>query len=393
MRSFWGLVLIAVPAVAFAGPKPVADHVCAPSEGTATCPVGRARMCAKDGALAACVCPPGSQEPKGSKGECVLEEGSKPIACVVPDATIADRLGVALELGTLEQPPLPTLEIYGTADALAAVDGKEKTATDVELMRAAEATDAIEGASAYLANEASGPKRKAKLAARDQAVGRSIALRQTFVARFPKHARLDEQRVALARALLRRAAYTVVGPSVESDRKSARALLEAVVAAALGTRSSRDAAFMLGEQAVRAREWLLVAAHEERVLGWARAKLAADDHAFLAAASARLAEARLASGDLARGVASLSDAIAIGVSCSPRAECVSAASAARKVIAAAWAATSTPARATFTLLGKGSMPRHERVRPLLVLADLYAHGSGTGCTAAAEEARAWEQLL
>jgi hypothetical protein len=39
------------------------------------------------------------------------------------------------------------------------------------------------------------------------------------------------------------------------------------------------------------------------------------------------------------------------------------------------------------------MPRHERVRPLLELADLYVKGSGGGCSAAAEEARAWEQVL
>jgi hypothetical protein len=39
------------------------------------------------------------------------------------------------------------------------------------------------------------------------------------------------------------------------------------------------------------------------------------------------------------------------------------------------------------------MPRHERVRPLLELVDHYGKGSGGGCAAAAEEARAWEQVL
>lgn len=388
-------MLIVAPTVALAGPKPAVDHVCAANEGTEPCPVGRARMCGKDGALAACLCPPGSHEPnggKGGKGDCVLEE-AKPVACVAPDATIAERLGIALELGTLEQPRLPTLEHAGAADAVAVVAGKELTSTDAELVRAAEGADSIEGASAWLANEATGPKHKAKLAARDQAVARSIAARTAFVARFPQHARLDEQRVALARALLRRAAYTVVGPTVDGDRKRARALLDGVVTAAAGTRASRDAAFMLGEQAVREREWLSVIAHQERVIAWARAKLNADDHPFLAAASARLAQARLAGGDLARAQLALAQAIELGVQCSPRAECVSAASGARKVIAAVWGALSTAPRATFELLGKGAMPRHERVRPLLQLAELYAHGAGVGCAAAAEEARAWEQLL
>lgn len=387
-------MLVAVlPGAALAGPAPKPDHVCAPNEGTATCMAGRARMCAKDGALAGCVCPPGSHEPAGGKGECLRDDAAFVAACVVPDATIADRLGPALELGTLELPPLPTLEVYGAADALGAVANKEQTATDLELIRAAEASDSSEGASAYLANEAKGPKQKAKLAARDQAVGRSIALRRVFVSRFPKHARLDEQRVSLARSLLRRAVYTVVGPTVDADRKLARSLLEAVVVAAAGTRASRDAAFMSAEQAVRERDWLLVTAHEERVLKWAGAKLNADDHAFLAAASARLAQARLASGDRARALSALADAVTIGVSCAPRAECVSSASAARKVLAATWAASSTPARATVALLSKGAMPRHERVRPLLQLAELYAHGVGAGCADAAEEARAWEQLF
>lgn len=390
MRPFWGLILLVVPGLALAdAPKPP-EHVCAASEGTAPCPLGRVRMCTKEGALAACTCPPGTKE---TKAACAVEGADKPVACVVPDATIADRLGVVLELLSLELPQLPTLEVYGAADALAV---KESTATDVELLRAAEASDSVEGASAFLANDASGPKRKAKLAARDQAVARGINLRTAFVTRFGKHPRLDEQRVALARGHLRRAAYTVVGAGVESDRKIARALLEAVVVSGTvngGGKAPRDAAFMLGEQAVRDRDFTLCAAHEERVLAWARPKLVADDHAFLAAASARLAQARLAAGDLTRALPALTDAIEIGVTCSPRAECVMAASASRKVIASAWAAASTAPRATFALLSRGSMPRHERVRPLVVLADLYAHGAGKGCSAAAEEARAFEQLL
>ena len=39
------------------------------------------------------------------------------------------------------------------------------------------------------------------------------------------------------------------------------------------------------------------------------------------------------------------------------------------------------------------VPFIDRVRPLIDLAALYSKGSGGGCAAAAEEARAWEQVL
>ncbi|MBI2395404.1 MAG: hypothetical protein HYV09_37895 [Deltaproteobacteria bacterium] len=386
-----GLVL---PCTAIAGAPPKSDHVCAPGEGKAPCFVGRVRMCGKDGALAACSCPPGSLEPKAGKGACVDDPTPFVAACVVPDATLGKTLAVHLELGTLELPPLTTVEVLGASDAIGRA--AKDDATDVELIRGAEAWESIEGSSAWSANDEKGAKKKGKLAARDQAVERAISVRKRFLARFVQHPRLDEQRVAQARALLRRAAYAVVGQTVAADRKLARATLEAVVLGGVGgagSKASRDAAFMLAEQAVRDREWLLVIAHEERVLKWAASKTNADDHPFLAAASARLAQARLETADLARAKLALDEAISVGVSCSPRAECVSAASAARKVVAATWAATSTPARATYKLLMKGAMPRHERVRPLLQLAELYAHGSGSGCAEAAEEARAWEQIV
>lgn len=383
---FLSALLLSPVALADA-PSSKADHVCAHNESKATCAVGRVRMCAKDGALAACVCPPGARE---SKGACVEDAAKVDVACVAPDATIGKILNVHLELGTLEVPRLPNVEL---SDAATAIAVKLTTASADELLRAASAWESKEGAAAYAANEGPFAKSKSKLAARDQAIDRVIETRRAFLARFSGHARGDEQRVELARALLRRAAYAGVGKTVEPDRKLARATLEQVVASGSTARPARDAAFMLGEQAVRDREWLVVIAHEERVLKWASAKLNADDHAYLAAASARMAQARLETADLARAKAALDDAISIGVSCSPRAECVSSASAARRALAATWAATSSPARAMVLVLRKGAMPRHERVRPLLELAELYGKGSGGGCTAASEEARAWEQVL
>lgn len=367
---------------------PVADHVCAPNEGTAPCTILHVRMCAADGSLASCTCAPGQ---KDVKGVCTDEAPTTTAtSCVVPDATIGRALGVQLEISTLEMPSLPTLE---QTNASSATSINTVAATDSELIRAAEAWESIEGAAAYGANAGVGAKSKSKLAARDQAVGKSIGVRRAFAARFSSHARADEQRVALARSLLRRAAYAGVGKGVDGDRKSARAVLEQVVANGAGTRASRDAAFMLAEQAVRDREWPATIAHEERVLKWAAVKANADDHAFIAASSARIAQARLETADLPRARAALEDAITVGLSCSPRAECVSAAGAARSVLAALWSASSSPARTMATILRKGTMPRHERVRPLLQLADLFAKGSGTGCAAAAEEARAWEQVI
>jgi hypothetical protein len=379
-------LLLSTAALADAGSKP-ADHVCASNESKATCTIGHVRVCAKDGALAACVCPPGTRD---SKGACVDDPAPAVVVCVAPDATIGKALHANLELGTLEVPRLPNVEL---SDIATATNIKTTSATAEELIHAAEAWESKEGAAAYAANEGPFAKSKSKLAARDQAIDRVIEVRKAFVARFATHARGAEQRVDLARALLRRAAYAGVGKTVEPDRKLARTALEQVVASGSTARPARDAAFMLGEQAVRDREWPLVVAHEERVLKWASAKLNADDHPYLAAASARLAQARLETADLPRAKTALDDAISVGVSCSPRAECVSAATAARRALAATWAATSSPARTMAPILRKGAMPRHERVRPLLQLVELYVKGSGGGCSAAAEEARAWEQVL
>jgi len=81
------------------------------------------------------------------------------------------------------------------------------------------------------------------------------------------------------------------------------------------------------------------------------------------------------------------------MTCAPRTECVVAASAARRVLAAAWAASSQPAHLMIAALSKGTLPRPDRVRPLLQLDALYTTGIGSGCKAAAEEARAWEQTF
>jgi hypothetical protein len=290
-----------------------------------------------------------------------------------------------LEFGSFEMPPLPTSQPPAAADAIA---GREDTASADELADGAKAWDGLEGAAAYQAQTAKG---KAKLASRDHANGRAIAVREKFLARFPNHARADEIRLGLSRALLRRAAYIVVGPEVEPDRKRAFELLGDIVSGGAASRASRDASFRVAERSVRDKDWPKVLVHEERVLKFAAQKTQSDDHAFLAAATARVAQARLETGDLARAKTSLEEAITLGMVCAPRTECVVAASAARRVLAATWATMSLAPRSMVATLQKGSLPRPDRVRPLLQLADLYATGVGGGCKVAAEEARAWEQ--
>ncbi|MGZ3421181.1 MAG: hypothetical protein ACXWUG_06175 [Polyangiales bacterium] len=391
MRRLFTVWAIALSTSQVLGAPPkVADHVCAKDEGKETCPVGQVRMCTKDGALASCSCPPGSKETSSKeKAACAIDAAPNPItvACVVPDATIGKAMAPFVDFGSFEMPPLPTSQLPAAADAVA---GREDTASADELADGAKAWDGLEGTAAYQAETAKG-KGKAKLASRDHANGRAVAIREKFLARFPAHPRSDEIRLGLARALLRRAAYIVVGPEVEPDRKRALELLGDIVSGGAASRASRDASFMLAERAVRDKDWPKVLVHEERVLKFAAQKSQADDHAFLAAATARVAQARLETGDLARAKTSLEEAIALGMVCAPRTECVVAASAARRVLAATWAATSLAPRSMVGTLQKGALPRGDRVRPLLQLADLYATGSGTGCKVAAEEARAWEQ--
>jgi hypothetical protein len=340
-------------------------------------------MCTKEGTLAACSCPPGSNEKAGA---CVIAP-VQTIACVVPDATIGKQMAPYLEFGALEMPPLPTSQLSTAADVVA---GHEDTATADELEGAAKTWDGLEGKAAYEAQNAKG---KAKLATRDFANGRAIFVREKFLARFAAHPRTDAIRLGLARALLRRAAYRVVGPEVEADRKRAYELLGDLVSAGVSSRAARDASFMLAERAVRDKDWPRVLVQEERVLKFAAQKTQSDDHAFLAAATARTAQARLETADMARARTSLEEAIALGMVCAPRTECVVAASAARRVLAATFANASQPARSMIASLQKGSLPRADRVRPLQVLATLYGTGVGAGCKAAVEEARAWEQTF
>jgi hypothetical protein len=367
-----------------AAPK-VIDHVCAANEGKETCPLGRVRMCTKEGALAACACAPGATE---KAGQCVLDATPVTVACIVPDATIGKQIAPFAEFGSLEMPPLPTSHAAQALEIAGAVSGREDKATADELLDAAKAWDAIEGAAAYEAQS----KIKPKLATRDHANARGIVARDRFVARFFAHSRADEMRIGLARGLLRRAAYAGVGPSVDADRKAAWEQLEFVIKNGAG-RALRDASFMLGERDVRDKSWGAVLVHEERALKVAAQKQFADDHAFLAASTLRVAQARFETADLVRGRGSLEEAIALGMVCAPRTECVVAASAARRALAAAWAATSAPARTMIATLQKGTLPRPDRVRPLLQLADLYAKGVGAACPSAAEEARAWEQTF
>lgn len=354
-----------------------------------TCAAGFVRRCTGEG-FVGCACPPGARQ-KGSG--CELDPAAKVPACVVADTTLGRTLSAFLEFGRLEMPPLPTVDTKAATAAIEAIDGREEGAGDAALLAAAEGWETAEGVAAYAAQSAIGPKAKERRAARDRAVARAIELRRSFLARFPGHPRDADARVALARALLRRAAYVSVGDSVAKDRTAARGLLEGVVAQGPIGRPFRDASFVIGEQAARDRDLGLLARSAEAVLRISSAKLFADDHAFLAAGHARLAQARLEAGDLEGARRALEGAIHVGVTCSPRAECVSAVAGARRILAATWAASGAPARSAVPLLSSGASPRHERVRPLLELAELTGAAPGEGCREAAEEARAWAQTI
>lgn len=382
---------------AFAAPTLKPEHVCAPDEGKGVCPLGKARMCAIDGALAACSCPPGMSASAPS-ASCVLEPSGKPpvVACTVPDATIGKALGASLEFGELEVPTLPTLAFAGATDTVAALDPKLTTLDEDEHVKLSAALQSIEGAAAYEASSAPKPKLAGALTRRDAALARHIVVRKAFLARFPGDPRVGLERVSLARALLRRAAYAGVATGVAVDRAEARALLGAVVSSSpAGSPSvaARTASFILGEQAVRDKAWSTVITASSDAIKWAAGKVDPDDHAYVAAAYARIAQARLELGDLVNAKLALAEAIGAGNTCAPRAECVSAAAGARGVLDRAWGATSAPARTMAPLLTKGAMPKQERVRPLVRLAELYAKAPGPGCASAAEEARAYAQVI
>ena len=123
------------------------------------------------------------------------------------------------------------------------------------------------------------------------------------------------------------------------------------------------------------------------------ADLMAQGAAYIAAAHARLAQAKLSLGDLPAAKTALVEAVTIGSSCSPRAECVSASSGARNVLASTWAASGSTARTLAPVLEKGVMPKVQRVRPMIQLAELYEAAPGASCLENAIEARAWAQVI
>jgi hypothetical protein len=389
--------LVVTSAVVIAASAPASsDHVCAEGEGKGPCPLGRVRMCTKDGALATCACPPG-QIAAPPSASCTIDAAAKAPSCVVVSGTVAsigDALGASLELGELEVPTLPSLAPAGASDAILTLDPQWTTLDADGLVKLAAAHQAMEGAAAY---EASGATTKIKaapaVARRDTALGRTIEVRRAFLGRFPKDPRAPSERVSLARALLRRAAYAGGGTLATIDRGAAHGFLVDVVDGSPATTSARTAAFLLGEESVRARTWASVVIEEDRVLKWSLPKTDADDHAYLAAAWARLGQARLALGDPNGAKAALVEAISAGVVCAPRAECVSAAAASRSVIDRVWATTGSPPRTLAKVLEKGTMPKQERTRPMVRLADLFGTASGSGCAEAAEEARAFVQVL
>ena len=393
MRSA-AFVLVVALAFAPALAAPTYDHVCAPDEGKAACPTGRVRLCAKDGSLAGCDCPPGASA-KGSKSACVADGKPPPTSgCLIPDATLAKQLGAELELSTLTQPALSDVGVVAARADLMGF-AKKPPATAIELRRMGDAAEIVETDEAHSLGKLQGTKPLAEARARrDRALDDGIAARKSFVTKYPTDAALPTIRVALARALLRRASYTGVGPGVELDRAAARAELEIVAARPDLDVARRDAAFVLGELAIRAGEWIKAVAYEEIVRKAAASKADADDPPYAAGASARVAHAKLALGDLDGGRRALDETIGLAAPCIPRAECVSASASSRKVLAATYAALSMSARTMVPVLTKaGNIPLQDRVRPLWKLVELFAAQKTPACSAASEEARAWEQVV
>ncbi len=389
LRALAPALLLGLPALATAGAG-VVDHVCARDEGQAMCPIGRVRMCSSAGALAGCLCPPGASA-KGSASCSADLSASKPAACVVAQRGLGGVMAASLELGELAAPTLPSIASVDAAVTVARLDAKIATASAEELTRLAAAHEALEGESAAEVATLTGQRRKLAIARRDAAVARVIAVLRELRARFPSDGRIAAETVALARAHLRRRAYGVASPDVD-DGAVARRLFEEVVASKAGGRTLRDAAFALAEEAIRAGAWSRAITLESTVLSAARGGLA-DDPAYVAAAYARTAEAELESASFAAAKVSLIDAVSAGARCEPRGECVSAAAASRAVLPGVFAALGEPARALVPILRLGAMPSTLRARPLWKLSEIFASAAGPACAAAADEARAWAQVV
>ncbi len=377
-----------------AAPSPAVDHVCATDEGKATCPTGRVRLCAKDGTLAACGCPPGASA-AASKSACVADGKPAPLTgCTIPDATLVKQLAAEIDLGSLEQPPLPDTGLEKARAEIAAL-GKKSGVKAADLRRLGEAYEIVEADEAKSLATLKATKALAEARARrDRAVDDGITARRALVTQFPADPSVPSVRVALARALLRKASYAGFGPTVEPDRAAAKEQLVLTAARPELDVPRRDATFVLLALAVRAAEWSKVVELAETVRKATASKADADDPPFAAGAAIRAAQAKLALGDLDGGRHALDEAIGVAAPCLPRPECVTASAAARKVVAGVYAALGLPARTLAPVLVKsGNLPRHDRVRPLVKLAVLYGAVVAPKCTAAAEEARAWEQVI
>jgi hypothetical protein len=402
MRSARAALIVAAVAVvggAIAAPSGLGagDHVCGQDEAkTSTCPPGRARSCDASGALAGCFCPPGTiAASAASSAACKVDEKSKAPAtsCVVPDATIGDALGAHLELGELAVPTLPSFPNVSAYDTVSSLDAQKLGAMSADdMLKLADAHQAIEGGAAYSASVSKGAALGNQVMKRDASVSREIEVRRAFVARFPDDARIASVRLALARSLLRRAAYGA--GNIDIDHKNAKSILLGLVKDAPATKPARNAAFILGEDAAREKAWGLVLAYFDDAAKWSVPTSDADDHAYLAASAARVAQARFELADVAGGRTTLESAITMSAVCAPRAECVSAGAAARSVIDRAFAATSGSGRELAAVMKIGVLTRYERAFALWRLADLYAtKGSGTGCAQASEESRAWASAM
>ncbi|GAC1570684.1 MAG: hypothetical protein NVS3B20_02390 [Polyangiales bacterium] len=377
------------PGEAIAG----SDHVCARDEGQGGCPAGRVRMCSKDGAKDSCACPPGAKLAAGNSGRCELDLKAPVDKPCVSIALGIDRvLAADLAFGNLRVPSLPTLTPHWATEVVSDLDTKRSTLGVTDLAKLANAHERIEGGASYEASLATLGKAKALEDRRNDSLDQAIAVRQIIVGKFPSDPAIDEQRVLLARSLLRRVAYRRA--PFPNDRPLAIATLEKVSAAsAVSTSALRDASFILAEEAVDERAWNTVIERENALIKCIFGKLQVDDAAYRAAAHARLAEARLALADFAGAKSALIDAVDAGSICAPRAECVAAASGARNVLAAVWAATGSPPRTMAKILQRGAMPTVQRVRPLVQLAEALGKAAGASCVAQAEEARAWSRAI
>jgi hypothetical protein len=394
VRSLRALVVVVAlfGAAAAVAATSASDHVCADGEGVGACPTGQARYCASASASVRCGCPGGAIG-SGTASCTPFASSAPPPKCAVAASSLGVAIAGALDFAALANPTLPRVAPMAASQLVAADDPRWTTLSYDALAKLAGAHEALEGAATAEMADTLGAKRVDAQRRRDFSVDRAIEVMRSMRVRFPKEPSLSTTEVSLARALLRRAAYGVA-KSASTDRDDARLLLEAIYARGnVAAHAGRDAAFILGELAVRDAAWTRVASLDAKVVEWTTPSRYADDPAFTAAAWARVAHARIEMHDLASAKGALLSALDVAVTCAPRTECVTALAGVRAVLGETWIALGEPARSLAVVCAKGSAPRRERVRPLLRFADVASSAKSGACDAAAEEARGWSQIV